>query len=140
MNETHGGRTAEREAEVISLAPRAYSLARRPLQNDADAEDVTQDVLLQALRKPDTFRGDDALSTGYTRSRSTPRWRTAGAARPAPPAWRQPRATASSSSRAVNCRRCRCPSAAGRASKRRCGRRGEMGRSLRVVRASERAA
>ena len=63
MNDTHGGRTAEREAEVISLAPRAYSLARRLLQNDADAEDVTQDVMLQALRKLDDFRGDAALST-----------------------------------------------------------------------------
>jgi RNA polymerase sigma-70 factor, ECF subfamily len=39
-------------------APRVYHLARRMLGNDADAEDVTQDVLLQVVRKLDTFRGD----------------------------------------------------------------------------------
>src|SRR6266481_4789960 len=44
-------------------APRIYNLARRMLGNDADAEDVTQDVLLQVVRKLDTFRGDAALST-----------------------------------------------------------------------------
>jgi RNA polymerase sigma-70 factor (ECF subfamily) len=44
-------------------APRIYSLARRLLDNDADAEDVTQEVLLQVLRKKDTFRGDAAFST-----------------------------------------------------------------------------
>jgi RNA polymerase sigma-70 factor (ECF subfamily) len=44
-------------------APRIYSLARRMLGNDADAEDVTQDVLLQVVRKLDTFRGESQLST-----------------------------------------------------------------------------
>jgi RNA polymerase sigma-70 factor (ECF subfamily) len=44
-------------------APRIYSLALRLLNNEADAEDVTQDVLLQVFRKLDTFRGDAALST-----------------------------------------------------------------------------
>src|SRR5436309_11907274 len=44
-------------------APRVYNLARRMLGNDADAEDVTQDVLLQVVRKLDTFRGESALST-----------------------------------------------------------------------------
>jgi RNA polymerase sigma-70 factor, ECF subfamily len=44
-------------------APRVYNLARRMLGNDADAEDVTQDVLLQVVRKLDTFRGDAQLST-----------------------------------------------------------------------------
>src|SRR4051812_33474686 len=33
------------------------------LGNDADAEDVTQDVLLQVVRKLDTFRGDAQIST-----------------------------------------------------------------------------
>jgi RNA polymerase sigma-70 factor (ECF subfamily) len=33
------------------------------LDSDADAEDVTQDVLLQVVRKLDTFRGDSAFST-----------------------------------------------------------------------------
>ncbi|MFM8274131.1 MAG: RNA polymerase sigma factor [Gemmata sp.] len=44
-------------------APRIYSLARRMLGNDADAEDVTQDVLLQVVRKLDTFRGDAQIAT-----------------------------------------------------------------------------
>jgi RNA polymerase sigma-70 factor (ECF subfamily) len=33
------------------------------LGNDADAEDVTQDVLLQLIRKLDTFRGESAFPT-----------------------------------------------------------------------------
>ena len=44
-------------------APRVYSLARRMLGNDADAEDVTQDVLLQVVRKLDTFRGEADFPT-----------------------------------------------------------------------------
>jgi RNA polymerase sigma-70 factor, ECF subfamily len=44
-------------------APRVYNLARRMLSNDADAEDVTQDVLLQVVRKLNTFRGDSSLTT-----------------------------------------------------------------------------
>lgn len=43
--------------------PRVYSLARRMLNSDADAEDVTQDVLLQVVRKLPTFRGESALPT-----------------------------------------------------------------------------
>ena len=44
-------------------APRIYNLARRMLGNDADAEDVTQDVLVQVVRKLHTFRGDAQLPT-----------------------------------------------------------------------------
>lgn len=44
-------------------APRVFNVARRMLGNDADAEDVTQDVLLQVVRKLDTFRGDSAFPT-----------------------------------------------------------------------------
>src|SRR5215510_12368342 len=44
-------------------APRIYNLARRMLASDADAEDVTQDVLLQVVRKLNTFRGESTLST-----------------------------------------------------------------------------
>ena len=44
-------------------APRIFHIAKRMLGNDADAEDVTQDVLLQVIRKLDTFRGDSQLST-----------------------------------------------------------------------------
>ena len=44
-------------------APRVYHLARRLLGNAADAEDVTQDVFLQVVRKLPTFRGEAAFST-----------------------------------------------------------------------------
>jgi RNA polymerase sigma-70 factor, ECF subfamily len=44
-------------------APRVFALARRMLGNDADAEDVTQDVLVQVIRKLDTFRGDSGVFT-----------------------------------------------------------------------------
>ncbi len=52
-------------AETIfrDYAPRVYALARRMLGNDADAEDVTQDVLLQVVRKLDTFRGEAGIGT-----------------------------------------------------------------------------
>src|SRR6516162_4937624 len=46
-----------------AYAPRVYHLARRLLGNAADAEEVTQDVFLQVLRKLPTFRGEAALST-----------------------------------------------------------------------------
>ncbi len=44
-------------------APRVYNLARRMLNSDADAEDVTQDVLVQVVRKLPTFRGEAAFPT-----------------------------------------------------------------------------
>jgi len=44
-------------------APRIYHIARRMLGNEADAEDVTQEVLLQVVRKLHTYRGDAALPT-----------------------------------------------------------------------------
>ena len=44
-------------------APRIYNLAWRMLGNEADAEDVTQDVLLQLVRKLNTFRGESAFPT-----------------------------------------------------------------------------
>src|SRR5437667_6304234 len=51
-------------AQVFTdYAPRVFNLARRMLGNDADAEDVTQDVLLQAVRSLDTFRGESAFPT-----------------------------------------------------------------------------
>jgi RNA polymerase sigma-70 factor (ECF subfamily) len=52
-------------AETVfrDYAPRIYHIARRMLGNDADAEDVAQDVLLQVIRKLDTFRGESALGT-----------------------------------------------------------------------------
>jgi RNA polymerase sigma-70 factor (ECF subfamily) len=65
MPETAGGTTAPLTAERVftEYAPRVYNLARRMLGNDADAEDVTQDVLLQVVRKLDTFRGESAFPT-----------------------------------------------------------------------------
>jgi RNA polymerase sigma-70 factor (ECF subfamily) len=44
-------------------APRVYNLARRLLGNDTDAEDVTQDVMVQVVRHLGEFRGDAALTT-----------------------------------------------------------------------------
>jgi RNA polymerase sigma-70 factor (ECF subfamily) len=44
-------------------APRIYNIARRMLGNDADAEDVMQEVLLLVIRKLDTFRGDSQIET-----------------------------------------------------------------------------
>src|SRR5262249_9334604 len=44
-------------------APRVYSLARTMVPTEADAEDVTQDVLLQVVRKLPGFRGESALPT-----------------------------------------------------------------------------
>jgi RNA polymerase sigma-70 factor (ECF subfamily) len=44
-------------------ASRVYHMARRMVRNEMDAEDVTQDVLLQVVRKLPTFRGDAAFPT-----------------------------------------------------------------------------
>src|SRR5438034_4713308 len=65
MAGTAGGTAAPLTAERVfnEYAPRIYNLARRMLCNDADAEDVTQDVLLQVVRKLNTFRGDAQIST-----------------------------------------------------------------------------
>jgi RNA polymerase sigma-70 factor (ECF subfamily) len=51
------------EGVFYAYAPRVYSVARRMLSNDTDAEDVTQEVLLQVVRKLDTFRGEAGLTT-----------------------------------------------------------------------------
>jgi RNA polymerase sigma-70 factor (ECF subfamily) len=61
MSFPHALPTAE---EVFhAYAPRVYSLALRMLGNTADAEDVTQEVLLQVVRKLDTFLGKSSLTT-----------------------------------------------------------------------------
>lgn len=57
------GRALTPELVFQEYAPRVYNIARRMLGNDADAEDVTQDVLLQVVRKLDTFRGESAFPT-----------------------------------------------------------------------------
>ena len=55
------------EEVFYAYAPRVFHLARRMLQHDADAEDVTQEVLLQVIRKLDTYRGEAALTTWLNR-------------------------------------------------------------------------
>jgi RNA polymerase sigma-70 factor (ECF subfamily) len=59
----HDGSSLTPETVFKQYGPRIYGLARRMLGNDADAEDVTQDVLLQVVRKLDTFRGESAFPT-----------------------------------------------------------------------------
>src|SRR5438094_3729526 len=54
---------ATAEEVFHDYGPRVYSLARRMLGTDADAEDVTQDVLVQVIRKLPTFRGESAFPT-----------------------------------------------------------------------------
>jgi len=51
------------EGVFLAYAPRVYSVARRMLGNDPDAEDVTQEVLLLVVRKLDTFRGEAGFTT-----------------------------------------------------------------------------
>jgi RNA polymerase sigma-70 factor (ECF subfamily) len=51
------------EEIVRDYAARVYHLVRRLLGNEADAEDVTQEALLQAIRKLHTFRGESSFST-----------------------------------------------------------------------------
>src|SRR5690242_17872206 len=43
--------------------PRVYRLARHMVGNDADAEDVVQDVFVQLMRNLSGFRGDAAFTT-----------------------------------------------------------------------------
>ncbi|HWS55186.1 MAG TPA: RNA polymerase sigma factor [Pyrinomonadaceae bacterium] len=42
---------------------RVYSLCLRMMQNEAEAEDLTQEVFVQLLRKAGMFRGDSAFTT-----------------------------------------------------------------------------
>jgi RNA polymerase sigma-70 factor (ECF subfamily) len=47
----------------LDCAPRVYRLARLLLGNETDAEDATEEVFLQVVRKLPTFRGDSTFST-----------------------------------------------------------------------------
>ncbi len=58
---TNGKLTPEKV--MRDYGPRVFHLARRMLGNDADAEDVAQDVLLQVVRKLHTFRGESDPAT-----------------------------------------------------------------------------
>jgi RNA polymerase sigma-70 factor (ECF subfamily) len=77
-----GTGTLPTEEDVSAYAPRVYNLARKMLGSDEDAEDITQEVLLKAIRKLPSFRGDAALGTwlhriavnavlGYRRKKAT---------------------------------------------------------------------
>jgi RNA polymerase sigma-70 factor, ECF subfamily len=61
-NGTHGP-PMQAEQVFRDFAPRVYHLARRILGNDADAQDATQDVMVQVVRKLDSFRGESAFPT-----------------------------------------------------------------------------
>jgi RNA polymerase sigma-70 factor (ECF subfamily) len=56
-------RSSAVEEVFRAYGPRVYSTALGMLANVADAEDVLQDVLLQVVRKLDTFRGDSSFLT-----------------------------------------------------------------------------
>jgi RNA polymerase sigma-70 factor (ECF subfamily) len=51
------------EQVVHEYGASVYAVARRMLGNDADADDVSQEVLLQVVRKLNTFRGESSLFT-----------------------------------------------------------------------------
>lgn len=52
-----------RPDELQQHLPRLRSVIRRILNDEDDTEDVMQDVMLTALKKLDTFRGDASLGT-----------------------------------------------------------------------------
>ena len=59
-------RIAERDGEALSDVvsaqfPRVFAVARRMVGNDADAEDIAQDVFLRLWRKPPDLSGERAL-------------------------------------------------------------------------------
>ncbi len=51
------------EEVFYAHAPLVYKVAHRVLGNEADAEDVTQEVLLRVLHKLDSFRGEARLTS-----------------------------------------------------------------------------
>lgn len=61
------GTRAQREAAFDELVRRfqrrVFAVCRRTLRDDADAEEVTQEVFIRLARKAASFRGDAKLST-----------------------------------------------------------------------------
>jgi RNA polymerase sigma-70 factor (ECF subfamily) len=57
------GESAALETLMERYAPRVYRLARGITRNDADAEEVVQDVFLSVVRKIATFEGRAGLGT-----------------------------------------------------------------------------
>jgi RNA polymerase sigma-70 factor (ECF subfamily) len=62
-----GGDLAAFETLVTRYEQRVYSLAWRIVRHDQDAEDVTQQTMLQALENLDGFRGDAGFGTWLLR-------------------------------------------------------------------------
>jgi RNA polymerase sigma-70 factor (ECF subfamily) len=54
---------ATAEDVFYAHAPLVFNVARRVLGNEADAEDVTQEVLLRVLHKLNSFRGEGRLAS-----------------------------------------------------------------------------
>lgn len=55
--------TLTAEQVYHDYGPRVFNVARKIVSNEKDAEDVTQDVFLQVVRKLPTFRGESAFPT-----------------------------------------------------------------------------
>jgi RNA polymerase sigma-70 factor (ECF subfamily) len=60
---SHSPAPLSAEQVYHDYAPRVYHTARRMLRSEPDAEDVTQDVLLQVVRNLPSFRGESAFPT-----------------------------------------------------------------------------
>jgi RNA polymerase sigma-70 factor (ECF subfamily) len=58
-----GDRSLSAEQVFHDFAPRVLHMARKMVNGEADAEDVTQEVLLQVVRKLPSFRGEAAFPT-----------------------------------------------------------------------------
>lgn len=54
---------ATAEEVFYAHAPLVYNIAHRVLGNEADAEDVTQEVLLRVLHKLNSYRGEGRLAS-----------------------------------------------------------------------------
>jgi RNA polymerase sigma-70 factor (ECF subfamily) len=63
IDRLRGGDTVALEEVMEQFAPRVHRLAYGITRNEADAEEVVQDVFLRLFRKIDTFEGRSALGT-----------------------------------------------------------------------------
>jgi RNA polymerase sigma-70 factor (ECF subfamily) len=63
IDRLRGGDTSALEGLMEQFAPRVYRLAYGITRNEADAEEVVQDVFLNLFRKIDGFEGRAALGT-----------------------------------------------------------------------------
>jgi len=63
LQASHVDRSLSAEQVFRDFAPRVFHMARKMVNSEADAEDVTQDVLLQVVRKLPSFRGEAAFPT-----------------------------------------------------------------------------